>query len=76
MFQFTRPGGRDLSKRMTNWGRLGFNSRARVGATYRVNVYACLVGFQFTRPGGRDTSSNAHAFDAPQFQFTRPGGRD
>ena len=34
----------------------GFNSRARVGATYQWIVIFLLAVFQFTRPGGRDTT--------------------
>ena len=75
MFQFTRPGGRDSSS-LCLIGLFGrFNSRARVGATYRQCQRHARHQFQFTRPGGRDFI-NRLLTTLLTFQFTRPGGRD
>ena len=77
-FQFTRPGGRDRGALQPSQREApGFNSRARVGATWRIQKHNdATTPFQFTRPGGRDSASFCARACASTFQFTRPGGRD
>ena len=62
MFQFTRPGGRDLDVTVRTDTIERFNSRARVGATRHTTRETNVIRmFQFTRPGGRDESIVCHS---------------
>ena len=74
-FQLTRPRGARHRPPPAGRGRIGFNSRARVGRdNSRPRRKASGGKFQLTRPRGARQASAAAAAAAAQFQLTRPRG--